>query len=152
MRCRTCGNEAVKNQANWKEFYYCRTCKIEIVESSVKQDIEDLYNIIVRQKKPYDLETDKAITLITKKLFFGEDGKSGPMELPKEDDDKLEEILRTMGNTVLDQSDWEDWGLRYLKESQDKNVPKIIKKYAIKAFVDGVYVKYQQKHAKALNN
>jgi len=31
MKCTTCSNEAIINQALGKSFYYCRTCKVEVV-------------------------------------------------------------------------------------------------------------------------
>ena len=30
MRCNKCYNEAITNTAGGKEFYYCRTCKLEV--------------------------------------------------------------------------------------------------------------------------
>lgn len=62
MRCKTCGNDAVKSQANWQEFYYCRTCKIEVEEtSSLKKDIELLYNLLVVKKEKLTPETEKLL-------------------------------------------------------------------------------------------
>jgi len=62
MRCDTCGTEAVKNQANWQEFYYCRTCKTEVEEtSSLKKDIELLYNLLVVKRDKLTPETEKLL-------------------------------------------------------------------------------------------
>lgn len=142
MRCKQCNGEAVINQANWKQFYYCRTCKIEVVEASVKEDIEALYDIIVRKKQPYNLDTDKAISAITKKLFFGTDGN--PMIVDPEEDKKLEEVIRTIGNQV--DLSWPAWGDEMMNRTfYDPNVNLKDKWFVVGQFNNAFYIEYCKK-------
>ena len=142
MKCRQCGGETVKNQANWKEFYYCRTCKVEVVEATVKDDIEALYDIIVRKKKPYSLDIDKSITTITRKLFLGTDGN--PMTIDPEDDIKLEAIIRTIGDSVdLSWKDWADGLMLQCFNNSDTNLKD--KWFTVQQIANGIYLDYCKK-------
>lgn len=149
MKCRKCNGETVKNQANWKEFYYCRTCKVEVVEATVKDDIEALYDIIVRKKQPYNLDIDKDITNITKKLFFGSNNNGDPMNVDPEDDKKLEEIIRTMGDSV--DLSWKDWGddlmLRYFNNDLTNLTQTELKDkwFIVWQIANGIYLDYCKK-------
>lgn len=40
MTCSKCKSKGVENQANFKKFWYCRTCKEEIVEYNSHTDLE----------------------------------------------------------------------------------------------------------------
>lgn len=86
MRCRTCGNDAVKNQVNWQEFYYCRTCKTEVQETSnLKEDIELLYNLLVVKKDKLTPEMEK--------LLFATAFNSASL---KEDDETHKKFIEAM--------------------------------------------------------
>ncbi len=39
MNCQKCNTEAIKNHANNKEFYYCKTCKVEVTEKTEEIEI-----------------------------------------------------------------------------------------------------------------
>ena len=144
MKCRQCGGETVKNQANWKEFYYCRACKVEVVEATVKDDIEALYDIIVRKKQPYNLSIDKDITNITKKLFFNVDGSGNPINVDPEDDKKLEEIIRTMGDSV--DLSWKDWGDDLMLQCFNNPSTNLKDKwFTVRQIANGIYLDYCKK-------
>lgn len=36
-KCIKCNNESVKSMANFKEFYYCRICKEEVMDTELKR-------------------------------------------------------------------------------------------------------------------
>lgn len=39
MKCSKCNTDSIKNQANGKEFYFCQTCRIEVVDEDKTSDI-----------------------------------------------------------------------------------------------------------------
>lgn len=46
MKCNKCNNEGVRNEVLGKEFYYCRTCKVEIREFNLPDaKHQNLYSV-----------------------------------------------------------------------------------------------------------